>query len=602
MMAEAREKALLLNSKIEEWMLLDRNETTRAEVHKLVTDGNASELEKRFLQRIAFGTAGLRAKMAAGFTMMNDVVVIQTAQGLSSYLLKVLPEVKQKGVVVGFDGRHNSNRWGHFTAAAMLRKDIPVHLFADVVPTPYVAFAVKHLNACCGVVVTASHNPKDDNGYKVYWNRGAQIVPPLDEAISEHIIANCQLDDASWDISKVLSHPLRMDPTADIDKAYFAELSSYVHYKEQNSTTDIQMVYTALHGVGWRCVQMAVELFGFKPCIPVKEQADPDPDFPTVPFPNPEEGKSALSLAMKTAEENNVQLVIANDPDADRMCFAEKNASSGEWKIFNGNEIGTLLCWWCWHCFKLKNPEETGQSVYTLSSTVSSKICRTIAETEGFNFVETLTGFKWMGNKAIDLEEQGKTILFSFEEAIGFMVGNLNYDKDGISALGMLYELAAYLHREGKQLHEQLGIIFEKYGHHISLNSYYFCHDKETILKIFERMRSFDGEPSTYPKEFGGVKVKYVRDLTAGYDNEQPDNNPILPVSSASQMITLTFDNNVVMTIRTSGTEPKIKYYSEIQGKGLSEEEAKDVLTNLVHAVVEELLQPEINQLIPKSE
>ena len=337
-----------------------------------------------------------------------------------------------------------------------------------------------------------------------------------------------------------------------------------------NEKADLMTVYSAMHGVGFPFVERAFEVAKLRPFHVVTEQRDPDPEFPTVKFPNPEEGKSSLVLSMKHADEIGCNVILANDPDADRLACAERETTTSPWRVFNGNELGTLLGWWSIQCIKEKNPNVNLKNCYMIASTVSSKMLRTMSKVEGFNFEETLTGFKWMGNRAVELLEAGKEVLFAYEEAIGFMFSTAVLDKDGVSAAAHLATLISYLRvKENLNLAQKLEQLYTTYGFHFSINSYFFCHEPEKIKKIFERIRNWNGESEAYPKTIlnGKYKIDVVRDLTTGFDNSQPDGKSLLPFSKSSQMITFTFDNDTVVTLRTSGTEPKIKYYSEYCAK-----------------------------------
>lgn len=514
-----------LDAKIKEWMSLDKNEKSRAEIQHLVDQNAVEELEKRLCSRMEFGTAGLRARMGAGYSMMNDLTIIQTAQGLVKYLLKICPKVKEKGVVIGFDGRHNSYRFAHLSAVAFTSQEIPVYLFSKMTPTPFVPYCISKKGCQCGVMVTASHNPKDDNGYKVYWDNGAQIISPHDKGIASSIVENLEPWENAWLTEKIESNPLSKDPYEEINKSYFEDIKHLCHHSSTNQNSSLRFTYTAMHGVGYASAKMAFQAFNFKPPIPVKEQVEPDPDFPTVKFPNPEEGKSALDLAMRTADENNSTVILANDPDADRLAVAEKQPNN-EWHVFTGNELGALFGWWLWTSYKEDNPDAKGSDVYMLASTVSSKILKSIGIKEGFNFIETLTGFKWMGNQTYDLVKSGKTVLFAYEEAIGFMCGATVLDKDGVSALAVAAEMATHLAEGGSTLMEQLQKIYATYGHHVSKNSYFFCHHPPTVKSLFENLRNFNGN-KTYPSSCGPYAVKYVRDLTTGHDDSQPDKKAV---------------------------------------------------------------------------
>ncbi|XP_041360176.1 phosphoglucomutase-2-like [Gigantopelta aegis] len=590
-----------IDAKITEWLSWDKNKETLREIADLVEKKNVEDLRHRLLQRMEFGTAGLRAKMGAGYSMMNDLTIIQATQGLVKYLVSSCPSVKEKGVVIGYDGRHNSSRWSKLASTVIINEGVPVYNFSTMVPTPYVPYSVLHLGAQCGIMITASHNPKEDNGYKVYWTNGAQIISPIDQGISSSISANLEPLPGSWNTSILSSSPLYKDPLQDIVKSYNLDVLSLSHSKDTNASSPVKFTYTAMHGVGYKYVLEAFKAFNFKPPIPVKQQVDPDPEFPTVKYPNPEEGKGALLLSMETADKNGSPVIIANDPDADRLAVAEKS-SSGEWKIFSGNETGALLGWWLWKSFRQQNPNATASDVYMISSTVSSKILNTMAEKEGFSFEETLTGFKWMANKADELMKKGKTVLLAFEEAIGFMCGCKVLDKDGISGSVVCAELATHLYRKGLTLQKQLDNIYTEYGYHLSSNSYFICHDTAVINQMFHCLRNMDGT-GKYPTTCGPYKIKYIRDLTTGYDNSRPDGVPLLPVSKSSHMITFTFENGCIATLRTSGTEPKIKYYTEHKPKpetGLDKAGAQKELDVIVECIKKYFFQPDKFDLIPR--
>uniref|UniRef100_A0A673G5R3 Phosphoglucomutase 2 n=1 Tax=Sinocyclocheilus rhinocerous TaxID=307959 RepID=A0A673G5R3_9TELE len=569
-----------------------------------------SELQKCFGARMEFGTAGLRAAMGPGVSCMNDLTIIQTTQGFCAYLEQCFTDLKQRGVVIGFDARAHppsggsSKRFACLAASVLISRGVPVYLFSDITPTPYVPFTVSHLGLGAGVMVTASHNPKQDNGYKVYWANGAQIIPPHDKGIAAAIEQNLEPWPKSWDTDGALQSSLLNDPYQDIHREYCKTIQQHCFHRELNTNSEVKIVHTSVHGVGHIFVQAAFKAFDLHPPYAVEQQKDPDPEFPTVKYPNPEEGEGVLTLSFALADKEGATVILANDPDADRLAIAEKQ-ESGQWRVFSGNELGALLGWWIFQCWKLQKGEGKAsiKDVYMLSSTVSSKILSAIAVKEGFHFEETLTGFKWMGNRARELMDQGKTVLFAFEEAIGYMCSPAVLDKDGVSAAAIAGEFVSYLASKNITLSHQLRSIYEEYGYHISKNSYFICRNQDTIKQMFECLRNYDGENS-YPKECGGFAITAVRDLTTGYDSNQPDNKAILPTSKSSQMITFTFANGGVATIRTSGTEPKIKYYTELcAAPGNSDlNQLKTELDNLVDAIVEHFYQPEKNNLTPRPE
>ncbi|KAK7575763.1 hypothetical protein V9T40_012049 [Parthenolecanium corni] len=592
---------------LKKWTTYNKEKQFSEEFLQLLQECDEKKLKSMFLSRLEFGTAGLRGRMGAGFARMNDVVVIQAAQGLLAYVLKTFPDAKEKGVLIGYDGRHLSKRFAELSAAVFLTSEVPVYLFSDLVPTPFVPFGINLFHVAVGIMVTASHNPKEDNGYKVYWENAAQIISPHDKGISTCIMENLEPRESSWNTSIISSHKLLKDPLPRVLEAYLKRRTDLVYDLKMNEDSNFSFTYTAMHGVGYKYVQEVFKALKLKPVVPVVEQVKPDPEFPTVKFPNPEEGKSALNLAFATAEKNNSNLILANDPDADRFAVAERLKDTKKWKIFTGNETGTLLGWWLLEDYKQKNPQKKDLSdVYFISSTVSSKILQTVAKVENMSFIETLTGFKWMGNVAHDLMKEGKTVLFAFEESIGFMCDTECLDKDGVSAAAKMAELVIYLEKSGLTINDKLNEIYAKYGQHLYASSYYFCYDPELITKIFNRIRTWNGESKKYPESIGNGKftISVIRDLTDGYDSSMPDNKPILPVSKSSQMITFTFDNGFICTIRTSGTEPKIKYYSELisSPKETDIEKLKSLLNEMVEMVIEEFLQPKLNNLTPKSD
>ncbi|KAI8075213.1 hypothetical protein BC940DRAFT_230269 [Gongronella butleri] len=545
--------------------------------------------------------------MEAGFSRMNDLTVLQASQGLAMYVEQHVANAKSRGVVVGHDHRHHSLNFAKLTAAAFLKRGFKVWYYQDLVHTPLVPYTIKKLKAAAGVMITASHNPKDDNGYKVYWENACQIIPPHDEGIAASIEAN--LEPWAWDYDLVGTSDLSADPAKEgVIDAYFEELAALSTHTADNAQTNLRFVYTAMHGVGTPFAQRAFEAFKLPPFVLVNEQIQPDPDFPTVAFPNPEEGKGSLSLAMKTAEQHNIPLILANDPDADRLAIAERQPS-GEWVILSGNQIGAIL-----GAASFQNAvREQGKDPKKLAmvaSTVSSKFLERMGEVEGFRFEESLTGFKWIGNRSMQLEQEGYDVIFAFEEAIGFTCGHIVKDKDGISALAYFSEWAVQLYKQGLTAYHYLEALYDKYGYFVSDNSYFICNDKALIQAIFKRIRFGDNPVSSstsgygydlaYPATIGGYKVVGIRDLTIGYDSTTVDHQPTLPVSSLSEMITFRLENNTVFTIRTSGTEPKIKYYSELRGE--SQEQAKQDLAKVVAAIGDDLMQYEKNGLQKKKE
>ncbi|KAF7295173.1 hypothetical protein MIND_01056100 [Mycena indigotica] len=577
-----------------EWLRLDQNPDTRAEIEELVREKNTKELERRLRTRIEFGTAGLRGRMAAGWACMNgleylfhlclakfdwviDIIVIQASQGLCEYVRATIDQAPTRGIVIGHDHRHNSERWAKLTASVFINSGFKVYLHRGLVHTPLVPFSVQALNASCGVMITASHNPKDDNGYKVYWENAVQIIGPHDKGISAAIAVN--LVPKTWLNDQLDSSSLCVDCTEDMKNQYFTNLFTLNLTKTLNQASKLKFVNTSLHGVSDAFVSRAFEIFGFHPYAPVHEQQRPDPDFPSVTFPNPEE-KGALDLAIKTADTQQANYVLSQDPDSDRFCAAERR--NGDWIIFTGDQLGTLFAAQALDRYKAENKPLSKLAM--VASTVSSKMLEKMAQIEGFKFVECLTGFKFIGNTALNLVDQGYEVPMGYEEAIGFMFGSRIRDKDGVAATMAFAELAVLLESQGKTVSSYLQELYQTYGYFQTSNSYFVCRNPTIIDKIFKRLRNFETDTGrSYPPTIAGLKVTSVVDLTTGYDSTNPPSyEPSLPLSSGHmvQFRASANDTKIVLTIRTSGTEPKIKYYLEATGQE----------TDTVHAVLKQVV------------
>jgi len=541
--------------------------------------------------------------MAAGFACMNDLTVQQASQGLCAYLEKVEPQLRTKGVVVGCDARHHSRDFARITAAVFLHRGVPVYLFRDICATPHVPFCLTHKGCAAGVMVTASHNPKADNGYKVYWDNGSQIIPPHDAGIAACIDANQE----PWPCAGTLcdTSPLCKDPVAEgVLAAYFEQTSARLcrmrNVMDPLLRPPIRFAYTAMHGVGYNFARQMFDAFGLiKGIFPIEEQIQPNPEFPTVAFPNPEE-RGALNIAMARAGEAGVNLIVANDPDADRVAVAERQPS-GEWKQFTGDEIGFVLAAWSWNQWRERNPDANPARVAMLNSAVSSKALKAIAEREGFHYEETLTGFKWLGNRTEQLAKEGYTVLFAYEEAIGYMPCDLIRDKDGLTTAAVIVEIATWLANQHKNLAGYIQEARQRYGVFVPQNSYFLCYDPATVARIFARLRTA-GPGGKYMDTCAidgqSFRAVSIRDLkTPGYDSTREDKKPVLPVSSGGEMITYTFENGATITLRTSGTEPKLKYYCEMSAPYPAS--PKDTLATLVRAMIATFLEPELNGLQP---
>ncbi|KAL1709947.1 hypothetical protein EV121DRAFT_193766 [Schizophyllum commune] len=559
---------------VKEWLRIDRNEATRKEIEQLWASKDLAALETRLGSRIEFGTAGLRGRMEAGWSRMNDVTVIQASQGLCAYVLANVPNAAERGVVVGHDHRHNSERWAKLTAAAFIEKGVKVYLHRGLVHTPLVPFTVKNRGAACGVMITASHNPKQDNGYKVYWENAVQIIAPHDTGISASIEQH--LEPTTWSVDGLASSALCVDVTQQMKDAYFESLLNIV--QPAIDPPPVKFVNTSMHGVSHPFVTRAFEILNFPPFTPVAEQQNPDPEFPTVRYPNPEE-KGALDLAMKTAAEQGAQIILAQDPDSDRFSAIEAKAGGG-WTTFTGDQLGVIFAASVFE--KYKATGKPLDKLVMVASTVSSKMVAAMAAKERFKFTETLTGFKFIGNAALDLAKQGYEVPFGYEEAIGYMFGETR-DKDGVAATISFVDLVLSLYKQGKTVKGYLDELYEKYGYFETRNSYFICGDPKVITKIFSGLRNTNSDKDVlrrYPHTLGGLNVTAVSDLTVYWDSRR--GTPRLPRSSG-QMIQLWAAGEgvkITLTLRTSGTEPKIKYY--LEGSGTDRAAVSETLGRVV--------------------
>ncbi|TFY70333.1 hypothetical protein EVG20_g2671 [Dentipellis fragilis] len=540
---------------VKEWLRIDQNPDTRKQIEQLWNEQDLGELDKRMSKRIEFGTAGLRGRMEAGWSRMNDLVIIQAAQGLCAYVIEHVKNATERGVVIGHDHRYHSEHWAALTASAFIACGVKVHLLHGLVHTPMIPFSVKKLSAACGVMITASHNPKDDNGFKVYWENAVQIISPHDQGIAQAILEN--LEPKTWDTETIALSDNCIDLTDSLIEAYHLYLQTLCHSRTLNAKCNVKFVNTSMHGVSHPFVTRAWNDFSFPPFITVEEQQNPHPDFPTLKFPNPEEkgALASLDLAIATADREGAMYILAQDPDADRFSAAERGPS-GEWNIFTGDQIGALFA-----SRVLELHKSSGKPIGNLAmvaSTVSSKMLEAMAKVEGFWFVECLTGFKFIGNMALTLEAQGYEVPFGYEEAIGFMLASEIKDKDGVAATIFFAELVAMAHAQGKT----------------TSNGYFICNDPKIINKIFQHLRNFSTESTGnmlhYPTLIANLKITSIRDLTTGYDSANPPTyKATMPLSSGHMIQFRASDANVkiALTIRTSGTEPKIKYYLEGNGK-----------------------------------
>ncbi len=519
-----------------DWMAIDPDPVTRAELADLISTGG-SELALRFGNRLAFGTAGMRGALGAGPTRMNRVLVRMTAAGVCR---RVVAEGGTK-IVIGHDARHNSAVFADDTARVAAAHGLSVNVIRGPHPTPLLAFAVRHMNADAGVMITASHNPRADNGFKVYWGDGAQIVPPVDSEISSEIDSVGLVADS--DLADV-GDPRIVDTTDELVADYVNAATSVL---ANDTSRDLSIVYTPVHGVGREVFLRAFNSAGFAAPSVVPEQGDPDPDFPTAAFPNPEE-PGVLDLAIDLAKRCDADLVIANDPDADRMAAVVPDGD--EWRALTGNEIGCLL-----GEHVLANGSGSDRLVAT--TVVSSRLLSRLAAHHGVEFEETLTGFKWIMRPAI--ERTDCRFAFGYEEALGYCVGTSVRDKDGISAALAFAEMAAEAKAEGRTVMSLLDDLHRRHGvHHSAQRSFRFeGPDGAGIMAgLMSAMRS---DP---PISVGEQSVVSVTDLLGDGTGLPPTDALIFELSGRTRLV-----------VRPSGTEPKLKLYGETVVEVVDEDE-----------------------------
>lgn len=574
---------------VKQWLDVDINSSSREEITLLHQKGDYATLDKKLSNRIAFGTAGLRSSMEPGFAHMNDVTILQASQGL----IKYLQNQENPSIVVGYDHRYHSQRFAEITASVALVSGFTVHYLGSAsnlseesdpqnsndsidrlyVHTPLVPFSIDLIGSSAGVMVTASHNPAKDNGYKVYYGNGCQIIPPHDRNISESIDQNLSpwLNKGVWDVKKNFDEGLKTGKLKLVKEKVTAKYVEAVKNQLiKENKLSFGFVYTPMHGVGLEIFNKVYEQFDTQSSAlhVVPEQSKPDPEFPSVPFPNPEE-KGALDLAIALAKKQGVKLVVASDPDADRFSVAIERRALKKWQQLTGNEIGILFAA---YVIEVLTEPSALKNTYLVNSTVSSQLLLSMAQKLGFHFQDTLTGFKWIGNKAIDLKKEGYNVPFGYEEAIGYMFSIVN-DKDGIAAAVMWLQLyETWFAGKDADPIDRLEEIYRKYGWSKEHNGYYRLDDLLKTPKIFnETIRKSYGEGRKSPKTVGDFDVVAWRDLTVGYDSTTADGVPVLPLDSSSQMITATLHpqigykegENVRFTCRGSGTEPKLKVYIE---------------------------------------
>ena len=545
------------------------DEETKAELRAISNDEN--EIEDRFYKELEFGTAGLRGIFGAGTNRMNKYTVGKATQGLANYIKNQKGE--QKGVVISFDSRHMSPEFSRDAALCLNANGIKTYIMDALRPVPQLSFAVRKLGCIAGIMITASHNPPKYNGYKVYWEDGAQIVAPRDKEIIEEVRAVEKYSDIKTiSIEEAKEKGLYNIVGKEIDDSYIAELKKLVLNPDviKEMSKDLKIVYTPLHGAGNVPVQRILKELGFENVYVVPEQEKPDGDFPTVSYPNPEDAK-AFKLALELAKKKDADIVLATDPDADRLGVFAKDSKTGEYMPYTGNMSGLLIAE-----YEISEKLRKGilpKNGAVIKTIVSSNLTDAITKEYNLNMIEVLTGFKYIGEKIKEFEQTREyEYIFGFEESYGCLIGTHARDKDAVVAVMALCEAAAFYKKQGLTLWDQMINIYEKYGYYkegqitITLEG---ADGAEKIKAIMEKLRA------NKPEKLGDYKVLEIRDYKK---------NEVLNVETGkitetglpnSNVLYYDLENNSWCCARPSGTEPKIKFYVGVKGTSLEDSEKK---------------------------
>ena len=560
------------------------DEATKEELKGISEDEN--EIKERFYMDLEFGTAGLRGIIGAGTNRMNIYVVRRATQGLANYIAKV--DKKAQGVAIAYDSRHMSPEFAEEAALCLAANGIKAYIFESLRPTPELSFAVRHLGCVSGINVTASHNPPEYNGYKVYWEDGAQITPPHDSGIMGEVKSI-----SDWNTVKTMDKAeaekagLFQVIGKEVDDAYMAELKKQVIHMDaiEKEGKNLKIVYTPLHGTGNIPARRILKELGFENVYVVKEQELPDGDFPTVSYPNPEAAE-AFELGLKLAKEVDADLVLATDPDADRLGVRVKD-KNGEYHDLTGNMSGCLLANYELSQRKAVNGSlpEDGALIKTI---VTTNLADAIAKGYGVNLIEVLTGFKFIGQQILGFENSGKgSYLFGFEESYGCLIGTYARDKDAIVATMALCEAAAYYKTQGKTLWDAMIEMYEQFGYYKDAIQSVTMKGIEGLQKIQEIMNSLRQNP---PAEFAGHKVTAVRDYKADTITDVAT-GAVKPTGLPnSNVLYYELTDDAWVCVRPSGTEPKVKFYYGVKGTSLADaDEKSDIMGKAVLDMVDSM-------------
>ena len=561
------------------------DEATKEELRAI--EGNENEIKERFYMDLEFGTAGLRGIIGAGINRMNIYVVRRATQGLANYIIK--QGAANKGVAIAYDSRHMSPEFAMEAAMTLAANGIKAYKFESLRPTPELSFAVRELGCVAGINITASHNPPEYNGYKVYWEDGAQFTPPHDKGVTEEVLAIEDLSTVkTTDEASATAAGLYQVIGQEIDDKYIAQVKAQVvNQKAIDEMQDqITIVYTPLHGTGNIPARRVMKEIGFTHVYVVPEQELPNGDFPTVSYPNPE-AKEAFELGLKLAKEKDADLVLATDPDADRLGVYVKDTKSGEYIPLTGNMSGSLLCE-----YVLSQKQAAGKipaDGQVVKSIVSTTLIDAVAKSYGAELIEVLTGFKWIGKQILKNETTGHgTYLFGMEESYGCLIGTYARDKDAISATAALCEAAAYYKQKGMTLWDAMIAMYEKYGYYKDAVKAIGLSGIEGLAKIQSIMETLRNNT---PTEVGGYKVTSARDYKLDTIKNMATGEVKPTGLPSSNVLYYDLEDGAWICVRPSGTEPKIKFYFGVKGTSLKDaEEKENALGAAVMAMVDKMM------------
>jgi phosphoglucomutase len=543
---------------------------------------NPKQLEDCFYKNLEFGTGGMRGEIGPGTNRMNIYTVRKASEGLARYIESFGEEAKKRGVAIAYDSRHKSPEFAMEAAKTLATHGIQTYVFDELRPTPELSFAVRYLNAFSGIVITASHNPPEYNGYKVYGEDGGQLPPKEADAVIEYVnqVENELLIQVEEEAALKEKGLIKM-LGAEIDQAYVEKLKTISLNPQLAQEVDVKVVFTPLHGTANKPVRRGLEALGYHNVTVVKEQELPDPDFSTVQSPNPEE-HAAFELAIKVGKEINADLLIATDPDADRLGIAVKDAS-GEYVVLTGNQTGGLLL----H-YLLSQKNEKGilpKNGVVLKTIVTSEFGREIAESFGLDTIDTLTGFKFIGEKMKEYEQTGQyTFQFGYEESYGYLIGDFARDKDAVQAALLAVEVCAFYKKHGLSLYEALIQLFEKYGYYREGLQSLTLKGKEGAEQIQSILTAFRDNP---PAVVAGKKIVTIEDYKTSERIERTTGTKSVITLPKSNVLKYFLEDGSWFCIRPSGTEPKVKFYFGVKGHSLADSEQR--LTQLSSAVMEQI-------------